>query len=119
MQVVTRLQVGDSLFIPGRNQGFRVTVTKVGRKWATAGHSEYAIEPEPDGSHERKPHPLGVGSREYAWRSEADHAEAMRRSKRHQALVVAISDGLTWRGGRKTLEQLEAAAAALGIEVTP
>ena len=116
---MTRLQVGDTLYIPNGGQGFCVTVTKVGRKWATAGHGEYAIEPEENGSHERKPHPLGIGDREYVWRSEGDYIEGMKRAKRRNALMVAISDGVSWRGGDKTLEQLEAAAKALGIEVTP
>jgi hypothetical protein len=113
-----KVKVGDELWVVSRySHPGSGTVTKVGHKWFTAGYSEFSLTPERDGSFISKPSKDGTGSSYYAWRSKEAYETALRLRRRRDQLTNAIRDTVMRRHDHVPLEQLEAAAKALGIEV--
>jgi hypothetical protein len=113
-----KVKVGDELWCVNRYSTDHIsTVTKVGSKWFTAGRSEYSLAPERDGSFSSKLSRDGSGMANYAWRSKEAYEEAMRQNRRRSELGNRIRDAISPFSGQLPLEQIEAAAKALGIEV--
>ena len=114
-----KLQVGDTLYYtPRYGIPTTVTVTKVGRLWAECGpRLSVSANLHKAGCYPAKADRKGYVSPGNAYRSEEAYNLTLRPGKLRSAIATAIT---AWAAPRTfTLEQLEAAAKALGIEVTP
>lgn len=110
-----KLKVGDVLWYRS-NYGspWSVTVTKVGRAWAETDYRVMlAVSPDKSGAHAAKG-VRGYSSDGDAWRSEAAYRASLRPGELRAAIHKRTE---VWGQEPLTLEQLEAAALALGIEV--
>lgn len=112
-----KLKVGDVLWYrPSYGSPYTVTVTKVGRVWAQTDYRVMlAVSPNESGAHVAKG-VAGYSSDGGAWRSEADYRASLRPGQIRAAIHKRTE---SWGQDPLTLEQLEAAALALGIEVKP
>lgn len=114
-----KVKVGDELWLVSPySSSLAVTVTKVGKKWFTAGLNEFSLAPARDGSFRSKPRKDGSGYTLHAWRSKGAYETHLDRERRRGLLANAIRDAISpFNSKGASLEQIEAVAKLLGLEV--